>query len=86
MLPAGTDDGEVLTFAAVQNRILFTSNAQDFSPLVTEWFLAGREHWGVIIVPGQTDRSLLSRALRNITQRHTAESLKNTYRFIQEFV
>ena len=85
-LPTGTDDEEVLAFAASQERILLTSNAQDFAPLVAEWFLAEREHWGVIIVPGQTDRSLLSHALRNIVQLYAAESLKNTYRFIQEFV
>jgi predicted nuclease of predicted toxin-antitoxin system len=85
-LPIGTDDEEVLAFAAREERILLTSNAQDFAPLVTEWFLAEREHWGVIIVPGQTDRSLLSRALRNLVQQYTADSFKNSYRFIQEFV
>ena len=82
----GVDDEEVLAFAASQERVLLTSNAQDFAPLVTEWFLTEREHWGVIIVPGQTDRSLLSLALRNIVYQYTAESLKNSYRFIQEFV
>jgi hypothetical protein len=85
-LPPGSDDEAVLAFAASQERILLTSNAQDFAPLITEWFLAERDHWGVIIVPGQTDRSLLSRALRNIVQQYSAESFKNTYRFIQEFV
>lgn len=85
-LTAGTEDEDVLTFAADQERVLLTSNAQDFAPLVTSWFLTGRQQWGVIIVPGQTDRSLLSRALKNILQHYTAESLKNTYRFIQEFV
>jgi hypothetical protein len=84
-LLAGTDDEDVLALAAGQGCILLTSNAQDFAPLVAAWFLAEREHWGVIIVPGQTDRSLLSRALRNIVQQYTAESFKNTYRFIQEF-
>jgi hypothetical protein len=57
---------------------LLTSNAQDFAPLVVEWFLAEREHWGVIIVPGQTDKSLLSHALKNIVQQYTADSFKNT--------
>lgn len=84
-LPKGADDEEVLAFAASQERVLLTSNAQDFAPLVTEWFLTEREHWGVVIVPGQTDRSLLSRALRNIVHQYTAESLKNNFRFIQEF-
>ena len=85
-LPAGTDDETVLAFAANQERILLTSNAGDFAPLAAKWFLAEREHWGVIIVPGQTDRSLLSRALKNIVQQYDVGSFKNSYRFIQNFV
>ena len=81
-----THDEDVLVFAASQKRVLLTSNAQDFAPIVAGWFLAGREHWGVIIVPEQTKRSLLSRALKNIIQQHSANSLKNHYRFIQEFI
>ena len=85
-LPEGTDDEELLTYAASQERVLLTSNAQDFAPKAAEWFLAGREHWGILIVPGQTNESLLSRAVENILRTHSAESLKNTFRFIQEFV
>ncbi|MEI2612364.1 MAG: DUF5615 family PIN-like protein [Candidatus Promineifilaceae bacterium] len=85
-LPEGTDDEAVLAFAAHEQRIVLTSNAQDFAPLVTEWFLSGREHWGVIIVPGQADRALLSHALRHIVTQYSAEYFKNSYRFIQDFV
>jgi hypothetical protein len=53
---------------------------------VVDWFVTARDHWGVIIAPGQTDKSMLSRAIKNIVRDHTAESFKNTYRFIQEFV
>jgi hypothetical protein len=84
-LPQGSDDEEVLALAAREGRILLTSNAQDFAPLVADWFLAGREHCGVLIVPGQTDKGLLSRALQNIVEHDLAGSLKNSYRFIQEF-
>ena len=58
-------------------------------------FLLDEHVWGGLVQVGkelgtdvrlvQTDRSLLSRALRNIVQQYTAESFKNTYRFIQEF-
>lgn len=84
-LPEGTDDESVLAFAAQERRVLLTSNAQDFAPIVVDWFLAEREHWGVVIVPGQTNRSLLSRCLEVLIRSHSAESLRNTYRFIQEF-
>lgn len=85
-LSEGTDDENVLKFAASQKRILLTSNARDFAPLAVEWFLTGREHWGIIIVPGQTDRSLLSRALGNILRNYSPKAFRNAYRFVQEFV
>jgi predicted nuclease of predicted toxin-antitoxin system len=84
-LTEGTDDEEVLALAASQGRILLTSNAQDFAPKAVEWFLAGREHWGIVIVPGQTNESQLSRAIENIAQNYSAESFRNTYRFLSEF-
>jgi hypothetical protein len=86
VLPEGIDDEEVLALAADQGRILLTSNAEEFRPLAEEWFFAGREHWGIILVPGQTNKSLLSHGLSHIVHRYTAESFKNSYRFIQEFV
>lgn len=85
VLPEGTGDEEVLAFAASQARILLTSNAEDFGPLAEKWFFDGLKHWGIVILPGQTNKSLFARALRNIVQHHSAESFKNTYRFIQAF-
>jgi hypothetical protein len=52
---------------------------------VAQWFLDGREHAGVVIVPGQTNESLLSRALENIFRNYSAEAFKNTLRFVGEF-
>jgi len=84
-LAEGADDEEVLAFATDQKRVLLTSNAQDFAPKAAEWFLAGRDHWGIVIVPGQTNESLLSKALENIFRIYSAESFRNTFRFIGEF-
>ena len=86
LLPKGTSDDEVLSFAYKEERILFTSNARDFKPLATEWFLMGRDHAGIIIVPGRTDRALLSRALRSLASIQSSEGFKNTYRFVQELL
>ena len=85
-LAKGASDEEVLTYAASQGRVLLTSNAQDFAPLAAAWFLGGRDHWGIIVVPGQTDRSLLSRALLYLRHFHPGVDLKNSFRFVQEFV
>ena len=84
-LSEGATDEEVLTLAAEQHRVLLTSNAQDFAPLAVDWFLAGREHWGIIIVPGQTNPSRLSQALERLVRAVSAEALRNTYRFISDF-
>jgi len=86
VLPKGANDEEVLSFAAEERRILFTSNARDFEPLAVEWFLAGRNHAGIVIVPGRTNRTVLSQALRALNDRLSPESFENTYRFIQELL
>ena len=86
VLPKGTADEEVLSLAAKETRILFTSNASDFAPLAVDWFLAGREHSGIIIVPGRTDRALLAKALRTLSEQYSAEKLRNTFRFVQELI
>lgn len=86
VLPKGTSDDEVLSFAYKEERILFTSNARDFKPLAAEWFLMGRDHAGIVIVPGKTDRALLSRSLRALSSRLSSETFKNTYRFVQELL
>jgi hypothetical protein len=83
-LPEGVADEDVLRFAAQQERIVLTGNAQDFGPIARQWFLLGRNIGGVI-VPGQTDKSLLGRALETwraiiqlIIQKH--------FRFWREFI
>jgi predicted nuclease of predicted toxin-antitoxin system len=86
VLPEGTSDEEVLHLAAQQQRLLLTSNARDFAPVAVEWFLAGREHWGILIVPGETDEHLLSRILERIGHHYAAEALRNTVRFAREFI
>ena len=77
---------QFIDLAAQQQRLLLTSNTRDFAPKAAEWFLADREHWGILIVPGQTDEGLLSRAVEQIGIHYTAESFRNTLRFAREFV
>lgn len=84
-LEEGTADEEVLAFAARERRLVLTGNTNDFARLAAQWFSEEREHWGIVIIPGQTDKSLLSRGLRTIAANHTAHYFRNTFRFIQEF-
>lgn len=85
VLEEGTADEEVLAFAAQERRMVLTGNANDFARLAAQWYSEEREHWGILIIPGQTDRSLLSRGLRTIAANHTAAYFRNSFRFIQDF-
>jgi len=86
VLPKGTSDEEVLEFAASEERVLLTSNARDFGPLAADWFQREKSHAGIIIVPGRTDRRLLSKALATMSQGQTYHIYRNTYRFVQELI
>jgi predicted nuclease of predicted toxin-antitoxin system len=86
ILAEGTADEEVLVFASRERRMVITGNTNDFARLAAQWYSEEREHWGILIIPGQTDRSLLSRGLRTIAANHTADYFRNTFRFIQEFI
>jgi hypothetical protein len=83
-LPEGTNDADVLAFAAQERRLLFSSNTQDFAPLAAQWFQEAREHWGIVIVPGQTNKGFLSRSLRHMAENYTADFFRNRFLFIQE--
>lgn len=45
----GIDDNTQLTLARDLQRVLYTFNVADFCRLHSEWMLAGREHWGIIV-------------------------------------
>jgi hypothetical protein len=49
----GQDDETQLTFAASQQRVLYTFNVGDFCRLHGEFLQDGREHAGIIVVPRQ---------------------------------
>lgn len=44
------DDGEVLSLAAQQGRIVITRNIRDFAELARQWSEDGREHAGCICI------------------------------------
>ena len=85
VLAEGTADADVLAFAAQEKRLVITGNTHDFARLAAQWFAEGRDHWGILIVPGQTNKSLLSQSVRHIAANYTADYFRNTFRFVQEF-
>jgi len=80
----GLDDEPFLAYAAAQERAVLTYNARHFVPLVRLWYEAGREHAGVI-VSVQLPPSALLRQVERLLATLSAEALKNTLRWLQEF-
>jgi hypothetical protein len=80
----GVDDDPLLTFATVEGRAVLTYNACHFVPLIRLWYESGREHAGVILSiqlpPGE-----LLRQVERLLATLSADELKNTVRWLQEF-
>ena len=80
----GLDDKPLLTFAASQGRAVLTYNVKHFAPLVSLWYEAGREHAGVIFSIQLPPSELLRQTLK-LLEALSADELKNTARWLQEF-
>lgn len=80
----GLDDEPLLTFAAAHGRAVLTYNVRHFVPLVAQWYQVHREHAGVILsiqlLPGE-----LLRRMEKLLTTLSADDLKNTVRWLQEF-
>jgi predicted nuclease of predicted toxin-antitoxin system len=80
----GIDDEPLLVFATAQGRAVLTHNIRHFVPLVRLWYEAGREHAGVILSVQLPPGELLKQA-ESLLGTLSAEELKNTVRWLQEF-
>ena len=80
----GIDDEPLLAFATVQDRAVLTYNARHFVPLVRLWYEAGREHAGVILSIQLPPHELL-RQVERLLVTLSADELRNTVRWLQEF-
>jgi predicted nuclease of predicted toxin-antitoxin system len=80
----GIDDETLLALAAAEDRAVLTFNVRDFAPLVRLWYESGREHAGVIFSV-QLPQGELLRQIQNLLIVLSAEDLKNTARWLQEF-
>ena len=80
----GINDESLLTFATAEGRAVLTYNARHFVPLVRYWYEANRAHAGVILSiqlpPGE-----LLRQVERLMATLSADELKNTVRWLQEF-
>ena len=80
-------DEAQLAYATEKGMALLTYNIQHFVPLAQAWYLAGREHAGLILSEQFSQRQfgeLLQRVLR-LLNHWTADEMKNQVVFLQQF-
>jgi hypothetical protein len=78
------DDEPLLVFATAEGRAVLTYNARHFVPLVRLWYEAKREYAGVILSVQLPPGELL-RQVEKLLATLSANALKNTVRWLQEF-
>lgn len=73
------DDEEQLAWAANDGRVVLTSDLADFPRLATEWFLAGRNHAGIVVMvqPSRVAYRTLVRRLLRLADALTADEMVN---------
>ncbi len=80
----GLPDESQLEFAAAEGRAVLTYNAKDFLPLVELWYETGREHAGIVVSNQIAEGELLRRVLK-LPETVSAEEMRNSVRYLQEF-
>lgn len=83
----GISDEAQLAYATEQGMTMLTYNTQHFIPLARSWYLAGREHAGIIVseqFSQQQFGELLHRVLRLLNSL-TADEIYNRVVFLQQF-
>ena len=78
------DDSEVFDLAVSQDRAVLTFNHRDFVPIARERYERELEHAGLILSI-QLPRGELLRQVVNLLSSLSAEELRNTVRWLQEF-
>lgn len=80
----GRPDDEILRAATEKHRAVVTFNIRDFIPLAVQYFDDGKEHYG-IAVSDQISQGELQRRVTNLLKKITADELRNTVRFLQDY-
>jgi len=79
-----SDDDEQFALAVSEQRAIVTFNFRDFVELHDRYIACGKEHWGIILSTEERTGTLVHRLLRLLNS-VTADELKNTVRWLNEF-
>lgn len=78
----GSDDGDQLSFATAQGRVLFSFNRAHFLRLHTEWCSAGRDHAGLILAGRRHSVGQQIHKLVNLVEALSAEEMRSCVEFL----
>lgn len=78
------EDVPILELATAQGRCVLTFNVKHFAPMSTLWYEAGRDHAGIILSTEVAPGELVRRCTR-LLQSISAEEIKNSARWLDEF-
>jgi hypothetical protein len=81
----GEPDEAQLEFAAAHQRALFSYNRVEFEELAVQWFMEGREHWGIVLSPRQYSLKRIKQLVGKLVeflQENEAEALRNQLRYV----
>lgn len=74
-------DKEQMAFAIQQRRAMLTHNKRHYIPFVAEYYWAGKEHYGILVI-AQLTRSELLRRVETFLQQHQTSQVKNQVWFL----
>lgn len=74
-------DREQASFAIQQQRAILTHNKRDYIPFAAEYYWAGEEHYGILVID-QLPRGELLRRVEIFLQEHRPGKLKNQVWFL----
>jgi len=79
-----TPDTEIFNYAIEQHLTIVTFNIRDFVSLGIQCFEEGKEHFGIIL-SDEIPKGELQRRLTNLLNSISAEEIKNSIRFLQDY-
>lgn len=79
-----SDDDQQFGLAVSEQRAIVTFNFSDYVELHEKYKAGGKEHWGIILSTEERTGALMHRLLRLLNS-VTADELKNTVRWLNEF-
>ena len=79
-----SDDSDQFALAVSEERAIVTFNFSDYVELHERYIADAKQHWGIILSTEERTGTLVHRPLRLLNS-VTADELKNTVRWLNEF-